>query len=145
MPSNTPPRRRSPEVARLLRARTHRTQVLRRRITALSLILLVGMWAAVYGLGSLGASTQPTAAAALADVRTTKAATTHVRATTPHRVTPSTAVAHTAAVKTTTTAATTSATQTASAPATTAQTTTAAASTQASGSSSTTAVTTSQS
>ena len=45
----------SDELARRLRARARRVSVIRRRVVAISLTLLVLAWAAVFGLGSLGA------------------------------------------------------------------------------------------
>ena len=129
MHSTQPDPRHSPEVVRRLRARARRTQVLRRRVGALALILLAVMWGAVYGLGSLGATSRVTVTAALADARTTTAATTsavasHKRAASS-KASATGATAHAAAVKSAaaTTTATATTTTTSAATTTTAATT----------------------
>ncbi|MGA2757050.1 MAG: hypothetical protein ABSF58_06840 [Solirubrobacteraceae bacterium] len=95
-----------------------RTKVLRRRVAATALVLLVCMWATVLGLGSLGASTTKSGVSAtLADVRTkadaaaSKSAATRLRAKTTGADSAHTASANTASVTAT---ATTSETTTAS-------------------------------
>ena len=49
----------SPELRQRLLARARRVRVIRRRVVAIALAVLVVSWGAVYGLGSIGASTTP--------------------------------------------------------------------------------------
>jgi hypothetical protein len=59
MHSSATPQRapQSPELRRRLRARARRVKILRRRVGALTLALLVGLWLAIAVTGSLGHST----------------------------------------------------------------------------------------
>jgi hypothetical protein len=131
--------RRSPDAARILAARVRRTKVLRRRVAAVALILLVCMWATVFGLGSLGATaTKSGVTATLADVRTKeKAAASKSAATRPAARTTASPSAHTASANTASAAATATTSQATTASSSAGDTSTA--------DSSVTAVTTSQS
>lgn len=152
MQPTEPPQRadRTRELARVLRARQRRTRLLRRRVTAIALILLASMWGVVVGLGSMGATTH-TATATLADLRSTPKASSS-GSTTHHAARSSKAATAqptaTAAAKSATTATTTTAASDAAASDTTTSTSTTAttaASTATTASSTATAVTTSQS
>jgi len=129
--------RRSPDAARILAARVRRTKVLRRRVAAVALILLVCMWATVFGLGGATA-TKSGVTATLADVRTKeKAAASKSAATRPAARTTASPSAHTASANTASAAATATTSQATTASSSAGDTSTA--------DSSVTAVTTSQS
>src|SRR5450432_487710 len=74
MTSKTPPQSRpqSPELRQRLLARARRVRVIRRRVGAIALTVLAVSWGAVYGLGSIGASSAatPTTVVLTAAVRT---------------------------------------------------------------------------
>ncbi|MGD1050439.1 MAG: hypothetical protein ABR947_05150, partial [Solirubrobacteraceae bacterium] len=68
-------RRQAREIARVLRARRRRTQVLRRRVGATALILLASMWGTIFALGSMGAATAAVTST-VADVRSASSGST---------------------------------------------------------------------